>query len=177
MVVICDLDRTLLKSDSTVLFLRSLKFRIVPVILTLMWTYLKFGKFEVKRELARVSSIKPVFESVNLTVLDALRVFQQDGLRVILISASNDDLVRLVALHFGIQESYGSTAEMKLKGFEKLRFIGDLIGSEDYIYLGDSIHDFPIWEKATVALVVRPSRIMKMLIRIKFPNRDMQFIF
>lgn len=176
MIVICDLDGTLLKSDSTFLLLKAIGFPVIYRAPALAWSCLKKGKFEAKNDLARISGVNSLFESVNFSVLNYIKDCQRRGHRVILVSASNEDLVQQFGHHFGLIESFGSTQNAKLKGDGKLSFILDLIGNADFTYLGDSIHDFPIWQRATKAIVVHPNVLIRLLISYKFRKKDIRFI-
>ncbi len=176
-VVICDLDGTLLKSDSTRTFLKYNNLRLFALFPRLIRVFFSSGRYGVKSELSKISPIEPILNSVNVKVLSLLMDHKRMGKRVILVSASNHDFVQRIGNHFGISESFGSTSQIRLKGWRKMQIIFDLIGNANYIYFGDSIHDIPIWQNADTSVIVGPNFVMRIYLLRKLRGRRVEVIY
>ena len=153
MPLFVDLDGTLIKSDITVeSMLLVLKRNIFYLPLIAFW--LLRGRPYLKRQLARRVEIPVERLPLNTEFLNYLRGEKAKGRKLILISASDQTLVRKVGDHIGLfDDSIGSDGHFNLKADNKLRRIRQLT-TGDFAYAGNSTADLPIWSAAQHALMV-----------------------
>ena len=153
MPLFVDLDGTLIKSDITVeSMLLVLKRNIFYLPLIAFW--LLRGRPYLKRQLARRVEVPVERLPLNTEFLNYLRGEKAKGRKLILISASDQTLVRKVGDHIGLfDDSIGSDGHFNLKAGNKLRRIRQLT-TGDFAYAGNSTADLPIWSAAQHALMV-----------------------
>ena len=153
-----DLDGTVLKSDllfESVLWL----LRHKPWILLLVPFWLMQGRARLKFEVA--NRAQPIIESQprNPEFEAFLRCEADRGRDIILISASDERLTRLVAAHLGhFVDAIGSDEHTNLKGQNKLLRIRHLCGDGAFAYAGDSAPDLVIWQHAEQRITVNASK-------------------
>ncbi|MEX0618979.1 MAG: UbiA family prenyltransferase [Pseudohongiellaceae bacterium] len=148
-----DLDGTLTSSD---LLLESLvlllKRNLLFVLALPFWLF--HGRANLKYQIARRVDLRADLLPYNTQVLDYLNQQSRQGREIVLISASNERLVKIVAGHLALfSRALGSSRHINLKGQVKLDAIEqDCKGGFDY--LADHKADLPVWQKAKGALVV-----------------------
>jgi len=153
-----DLDGTVLRSDllfESVLWL----LRHKPWVLLLAPFWLMRGRARLKFEVA--NRAQPIIESQPRNPeFDAfLRGEAERGRDLILISASDERLTRLVANHVGhFVDAIGSDESTNLKGHNKLIRIRHLCGDSAFAYAGDSAADLVIWQHAEQRITVNASK-------------------
>lgn len=153
--LVVDLDGTLLKGDllweSLVDYLNPRFWRIFFII---RW-YFRGGKSLLKYQLAQVTSFKVESLPWNEEVVQFCQDWDRKGGRVILATASNEELAKQVTCHFSfISEVVGSSQTVNLKGQTKAARLEQLFGTTEFDYLGDSSADLPVWKKSKRAWFV-----------------------
>jgi 4-hydroxybenzoate polyprenyltransferase len=150
-----DLDGTLIKSDLLLeSFLALIKQNLLYVLLIPLW--LCQGKAKFKYQIARRVSLRVDLLPYNEEFLSYLKEQKARGRELILISASNNRLVKSVAKHIGIfSQAIGSDTDTNLSGKRKLTCIQSL--SDRFTYAGDGKIDLAIWEYAEAAVPVNVS--------------------
>ena len=152
-MIIVDLDRTLIKTDSMVESVISV-LKDNPLRIFSFLSKLLKGKVDFKKyvfEHCDFSSFAGTFP-VNSELVDYLKEEKKNGSKLYLVSASDERAVKatanalkLTALFDGI---YGTTDKTNLKGQNKLDFIKNHIsklnGEDEIIYCGDSSSDLDI---------------------------------
>lgn len=166
-----DLDGSLTYSDllfesALVLFKRN------PFYLFLCCIWLLQGVARLKTEIARRVELDVSLLPYNEDFLAFLRQQRTAGRRLVLASASNHKLVRQVADHLGIFDTWiASDESVNLKARNKLRAIEADAGGRGFAYAADHAVDLPIWEKADeVILVNAPAGIVEKASRIRPPT-------
>lgn len=152
-----DLDGTLCKGDmtveSTLLLLKNAPlvfFRSLPLLIK--------GKSPFKRIVAQNVSINPTYLPLNRKFLDFLKGEKDAGRKLLLVSASDEILVKQVGDHVGIfDESIGSNGVENLKSAKKAQYLVDRFGEKGFDYAGNDEPDFKVWERARNAVVVNAS--------------------
>lgn len=158
LTLVVDLDDTLIRTDSL--------FETFWSACTAKW-YTPFialaalarGPLALKERLAEVAGVDPSRLPYNDEVLGLIRDWRARGGRVALVTASIQPVADAVADHLGlIDEAHGSQNGVNLKGARKAAFLQEKFGAEGYAYIGDAAADMPIWEVATAAVTVNPSK-------------------
>lgn len=162
-----DLDNTLLKTD---------------VLLELIWSsfsqsliqFLKtrsFNRGQIKRKLASFAELDVTVLPYNSEVLQCIQNWRAKGGKVALVTATDQLIAEKIAAHLGLfDEVYGSDGQVNLKGENKARFIVERLGEKNFIYMGDSEADLPVWAVAARAITVNaPPHLRKKVEQIN-PN-------
>ncbi len=156
-----DLDGTLFKGDMTVesslLLLKNdplLFLRALPALFK--------GKSPFKRIVAQNVTVNPAFLPWNREFLEFLRKEKIAGRRLLLVSASDEILVKQAGDHVGIfDESIGSNGIENLKSGKKAQYLVDRFGEKGFDYAGNDEPDFKVWERARNAVVVNASAFVE----------------
>ncbi|MBA1143840.1 UbiA family prenyltransferase [Mesorhizobium neociceri] len=150
--LICDLDGTLIKSDSLhenffQAFFHSPKrlFCSVPRCL---------NRAALKRTLASIRPIEVRALPYREEVLVLIREAHADGREIHLVTAADQSIADRVISHLGgFDGAKGSDGNLNLKSCNKLKWLQESFPN-GFIYAGDSAADLPIWEVATGAVLV-----------------------
>ncbi|WNC87562.1 UbiA family prenyltransferase [Thermosynechococcus sp. QKsg1] len=162
-----DLDKTLLKTD---------------VLLELIWSSFSqsliqlfktrsFNRAQIKRKLATLSKIEVTSLPYNSEVIQYIQAWKARGGKVALVTATDQLIADKIAAHLGLfDEVYGSDGQLNLKGEHKARFIIERFGEKNFIYMGDSEADLPVWAVAAKAMTVNASPRLRKKVEQINPN-------
>ncbi|MGH8545415.1 MAG: UbiA family prenyltransferase [Gammaproteobacteria bacterium] len=153
--VLCiDLDGSLLKTDLLYESFAAL-LRTNPLEVIRFPSWLLGGKARLKAELAKRMSFDPGRLPYNERVLEYLHREKARGRRLVLATASDRRFATLVAEHLGVfDEVVASDGSRNLKGKLKSDLLVDRFGEKGFDYVGDSIADRVIWERAAQCILV-----------------------
>lgn len=155
--LVVDLDGTLIRSD---LFFENL-FGFVglsPFEAYKIPLWLLNGKAALKRKLAESSEIDVATLPYAEAVLACIHKARMEGRRVYLASASDELLVRAVALHLGLFDGwFSSDGVTNLSGSTKAAVLVSMFGEGNFDYIGNAEVDFDVWKHAATALYIGPS--------------------
>ena len=151
-VVVVDLDGTLILSDSLVESLLTVA-RKRPLVVPGLLVDLVRGRSEFKAKVADIAWPDPRTLPYNAALLDRLRAWKSDGAILVLATAANERIANEVAAHLGIFDAVlASTSDLNLKGSAKLFAIRQYLREnnlgDSFVYAGDSSADLPIWSEA-----------------------------
>ncbi len=149
-----DLDGTLIKTDllweSLARLLRRNPLWIFPVLF--WWTR---GRAFLKQRLARRVAVDPTTLPYNEPFLAFLREQRRSGRKVVLVTASDRNMVAPVAAYVGLfDEVLGSDGRTNLRGANKLKTLTQKFGERGFDYAGNSPVDLAVWRGARLAIVV-----------------------
>ena len=152
-----DLDGTLIKTDllweSLARLLRRNPFQLLPVLF--WWAR---GRAFLKQQLVRRVTIDPAALPYYEPFLTFLREQKAAGRKLVLVTASDRDMVLPVANHVGLfDEVLGSDGKTNLRGANKLKVLIAKFGERGFDYAGNSSADFAVWRGAREAIVVNAS--------------------
>jgi hypothetical protein len=148
--LVVDLDGTLITSDS--LYENFFKvFHNDPwVALCSLWK-LRQGVSYWKRFLSSHAIPSPELLPYRQDLLQFLEEEKQKGRPIYLVTAADQHIADAVAAHLGIFTGVkGSTPSNNLKGREKANYLTATF-PDGFDYIGDSIADIPVWQKAQTA--------------------------
>lgn len=156
--VYVDLDGTLLSTDmlwETMWFLLCR----APLDAFRFPLWLGQGKAGFKAEIASRVTFDASLLPYRSEVLDYLNAEKSKGRRLVLATASHELVAQPIAEHLGIFDAVlASTSETNLSGSTKLDAIREDCAGAPFEYLGNDSADIPIWQEASVATLVQPSR-------------------
>lgn len=148
-----DLDGTLIRSDLLVESALALIARN-PLFIFAMFIWLLRGKACLKQQIAMRIEIDAATLPYNREVNDWIQE-QQKCRPVILCTASDQKLARLVAGHVGgFSAVLASDGEQNLSGRKKAAILVDRYGERGFDYVGNAVIDLQVWRHARSAIVV-----------------------
>jgi phosphoserine phosphatase len=151
------MDGTLLERDTMeeliVSFLRPNLWRCWALAFWLL-----HGRAYFKRRLAEEAVLRVELLAAHPDFVRFLEEQHAGGRTLVLASAADERVVRLVAERFKIFSSaIGSDGKTNLRGEAKLRRLTELFGPKGFDYAGNSSVDIPVWRGAAEAIVVNAS--------------------
>ena len=161
-LLVVDLDGTLLRGDMLAeSFFSVLKKN--PLAALLASAALLGGRARLKRALADRADVDVASLPYDDAVLELIREHKEAGRRVVLATASDEQLAGAVAAHLGVfDEVWASNGTDNLKGERKRALIEERAAGKPWTYVGDADADVEIWRKAPGAIAVAPaSRIAR----------------
>lgn len=154
-----DLDGTLINSDLLLeSFLELIKQNLLLLFIVPFW--LLKGKANLKHQIARRVEIRADLLPYNADLLEYLRTQKSAGRKLVLISASNDKLVKAVATHLDVFDAaIGSSADVNCSGKRKLARIKET--DTTFVYAADGQIDLEVWTEADAAIPVKASATLQ----------------
>lgn len=194
MVIIVDLDGTLIRKDSSFSnFLRIMLCNPVRGMIA-AWKYCFYGEAVAKRYTAyqagdsRLRRNMPWLEAFafraspgmylrhsasfnfNAHLVNYLLKAKQDGATLVLATGANIKTARIFAHQLNLFDDIIASDEyINCIGVKKLNAIEAKY--KDFMYIGDHWYDMPIWQAARVIGVVRPNTIL--LGHLKKQNKEL----
>jgi 4-hydroxybenzoate polyprenyltransferase len=153
--LVVDLDGTLTPTDTLVESIVRLV-KQSPSKLVRLALLLSKGRAAFKNYVAANSIISPETLPYREELIDYLRNERKGGRPLVLATASHKIVAEGVCRHLGIFNDLIATDSINLKGKNKLDAICKVLG-KDFVYVGDSVADIPIWESAKGAVLVGAS--------------------
>lgn len=155
-VVCVDLDGTLITGDLLwESFVDLFKRRPLLGLRTLF--ALGRGRAAFKRAVADASEFDPAALPYRAELLTLLSDRRAAGDRLVLATASDQQLADRISEHLGIfHEAYGSNGTQNLSGQVKAERLVELFGRGGFEYIGNDWADIPIWVVSRRATAVSP---------------------
>lgn len=151
--LVVDLDGTLTPTDTLVESLIQLV-KHNPLNLLVMMFMLMQGRVAFKSWVAKRACINVAVLPYRQGLIDFLKAEKERGRAIILATAAHKSIAEKVFTHFPFFDSYISTdGATNMKGVNKLAAIRQAVG-DDFVYVGDSAADLPIWREARGAILV-----------------------
>ncbi|MFC2969045.1 UbiA family prenyltransferase [Acidimangrovimonas pyrenivorans] len=155
--LVVDLDGTLVRSDMLFESFWAALARNWATPLHSVASLLK-GRAVLKTRLAELGPVDVPALPYNREVLDYIAQWRARGGRCALVTAANHGIAEAIAAHLDLfDEVHGSSAATNLKGETKARFLEERYGPDGFAYIGDAEADLPVWERASLAIVVSHS--------------------
>ena len=169
-ILAVDLDGTLVRTDLLYEAFWSAFARKWTVPLVALGL-LRQGRPKLKHRLAELSRIDIATLPYNEEVLAYVRRWRANGGRAALVTASHQELADKVAAHVGeFDQAYGSSGTANLKGTRKATFLAEKFGEGRFAYIGNSTADLPVWGKASKAITVSASPLLKARVKAVTPD-------
>ncbi|WP_413561324.1 UbiA family prenyltransferase [Bdellovibrio sp. HCB209] len=156
-LVFVDLDQTFIKTDvlwEALLVLMKQK----PITLFLIPFWFLQGRLSFKKKVFSGIEEFQFNLPVNDDVLEVLSYLKGKGHKLIMVSASLNEIVsRVCERHPIFDEVYGSI-DVNLKGKNKADLIVKKAADKEWFYFGDSTSDIEIWKHANWKVVISDSQ-------------------
>ena len=152
-----DVDGTLIKTDLLVENVCAMIKREPWKAFFLPFWILR-GKAHLKERVADHIEIDPSTLPYNTEFVEFLQSESEKGRQIYLASASEERIVRAIAVHLGfVRGILASALGQNLKGADKARAIRAHCGNKGFAYAGDNRVDLLVWKDATEGVLVNPS--------------------
>jgi len=152
--LVVDLDGTLINTD----MLNESALKILqqqPINALRMPIWLCQGISKLKEKLAELTHFDPTILPYNKQLLEWLKQQKSAGRKLILCTASNQAIAKIIAQHLAIfDEVIASDETVNLKGSEKAKALKQKFGRAGFDYVGNSKDDLAVWQCARRAIVV-----------------------
>src|SRR5437667_5203893 len=155
LVPLCvDLDGTVIKTDLLwESLVRLLKHNALYLFAVPFW--LLRGRAHLKAQIAARVAFDVSSLPYNHALIEFLSAEQRRERTILLVTASDARLARLVAQHLRIfTDVLGSDGRTNLRGKNKAARLAELFGGRGFDYAGNSSVDLPVWEQARHAILV-----------------------
>ncbi|URR34551.1 UbiA family prenyltransferase [Thermosynechococcus sp. HN-54] len=165
--LLIDLDNKLLRTD----VLLELTFLFFSGPLIQLFKTRSFNHAQIKRKLATFTDLDVTTLPYNSEVIQYIQDWKAKGGKVALVTTTDQLIAEKIAAHLGLfDEVYGSDGQLNLKGVRKARFIVERFGEKNFIYMGDSEADLPVWAVAAKAITVNASPRLRKKVEQINPN-------
>jgi 4-hydroxybenzoate polyprenyltransferase len=155
--IVVDLDGTLVKTDllleNILLFLNRFPLRLFKLIAVLF-----SGKATFKRTLAETVVPDVTLLPYHKELVDWLIKRRQEGMRLVLATASHKIIADKVAEYLNIFDEVVGTEEINLASENKRDLLVRRYGERGFEYVGNSSADVPVWKSACAIHVVNPEK-------------------
>ena len=168
--IVVDLDDTLVLTDTLHENLITL-IKNNPVEIFKLPTKLTNGKAAFKNYVYQNSQLEVDSLPYRKELIEYLTAKKQEGHKIILATAANEEMANTVAAYLGIfDQVLGSSSSHNLRGENKLQAIQQYVGKE-FIYAGDHSVDLPIWKVSKGAIIAgnKTSELSKELAKHNIP--------
>jgi 4-hydroxybenzoate polyprenyltransferase/phosphoserine phosphatase len=167
-----DLDGTLIRSDLLYeSFWAALAGNFATPLVALRG--LAGGRANLKQNLAAMSTLDVSLLPYNEEVIERVKAYRANGVRTILVTASDITLAQKVADHLGIfDEVHGSDGRTNLKGRTKAAFLEERYGRGGFGYVGDHKADLPVWAAAGRVIAVTPAGALRARVQRAHPDAE-----
>jgi 4-hydroxybenzoate polyprenyltransferase/phosphoserine phosphatase len=170
--LVVDLDGSLIRSDLLhEAVWQTISRRPSAFIVSVLNFLRNRNKAKFKSDLSKCFELAPETLPYNEEVLKEIRAHRDAGGSVILASASHDAQVQSIARYLRVfDHAFGSSEIINFSGSKKAKAIQELLGTSDFIYIGNARADLKIWAVCGKAvLVTKSNRLESMARRI---NQD-----
>ncbi len=164
-----DLDGTLIRNDiSRETSLKFVRKGIVSIFKLICWSY--YGIAYTKYRVSQYIDIIPSELNYNSNLLMFLKIKKRKGHQLFLATGSTvkyaDQIADYLKIFSGV---FASNQNNNLVAKNKAQKLEQVFGNKGFIYVGNSIDDIPVWEKAKQCLVVSPnSKVIKGLKNMQY---------
>ncbi len=167
-----DLDGTLVNTD---LFFESAVWYILrnPLrFFQMCWWFVSKGRAELKIQIEKRVSLPVSHLPFNQNVLKWLRSEKEKGRELVLVTGASQKYAEQTAEHLGLfSQVFGVCRERpRLTGRNKSSFLVQRYGEKNFDYIGNSLIDLAVWEKARKCTAVNSADIVIKTVRKRFPQ-------
>lgn len=154
-----DLDGTLINTDclheSTLLALKRKPF----ILFLIPFWLLTGGIAKVKSEVFKYGAPNPKYLPYNQQVIDYIKIEKEKGRKIILATASLQEIADSIAEYTGLfDEVLGTSLENNLRRGKKLKKLTESYGKKGFDYIGNSFSDLEVWAGSRYALLINTKK-------------------
>jgi phosphoglycolate phosphatase-like HAD superfamily hydrolase len=166
-IIVVDLDGTLITFDSSLSLAKRMASKNIFLALKLMFIYLMGAEAKAKQFVA--NHCGKLQYKINQKVLNFLKSKKKDH-KLILATGTNMKIAQQINqdLENLFEEVIASSDSINCIGENKLNEIKGQIGDQKFLYIGDWWHDMPIWldQNASIGIVERDIQLCELMKKI-----------
>ena len=165
-----DLDGTLINTDlffeSAIWYIRKNPLRFFQMC----WWFFTKGRVELKLQIEKRVALPISDLPFNQNIIKWLRDEKEKGRELVLVTGASQKYAEQVAEHLGLfSQVFGVYRERpRLTGRNKRRFLVKRYGEKNFDYIGNSIIDLAVWEKARECIVANAFSIVIRIAQKRF---------
>lgn len=149
-----DLDGTLLRTDvlseALVVYIKGGPWRIFNL---LIW-FLK-GRAYLKKRIADLIDLDISVLPINQQIVELIHQYKAQGHRILLVTAAPYKYGMKAANHFSFFDDVMTSQEnCNLRSEEKAQALVKRFGEGQFIYMGNSAHDLPVWRHGSDIIAI-----------------------
>ena len=96
----------------------------------------------------------------NESVIDVIKNYKSNGFKIFLCTGASEDYAKSISKYLGFFDNvFYSSKTRNNVGINKLQLLKE--NFKDFIYIGDSVNDIPIWDYCKKAIIVSPTYKIK----------------
>ncbi|MGI4852013.1 MAG: hypothetical protein ACRYGR_08745 [Janthinobacterium lividum] len=165
-----DLDGTLLRTDvlseALIVYIIRHPWRIFNV---LFW-FAK-GRSYLKKKIADIIDLDISVLPVNQQIVDLSHQYKSQGHQILLVTAAPHKYGVKAAAHFDFFDDVMTSVENRnLRSQEKAKALTQRFGEGQFIYMGNSAHDLPVWRHGDKIIAINtPFWVLKKVFTLNKP--------
>ena len=165
-----DLDGTLLRTDvlseALIVYLIRYPWKIFKV---LFW-FTK-GRSYLKKKIADIIDLDISVLPINQQIVDLIYQYKSQGHQILLVTAAPYKYGLKAAAHFGFFDDIMTSVEDRnLRSQEKAKALTQRFGEGQFIYMGNSAHDLPVWQHGDKIVAINtPFWVLKKVFTLNKP--------
>ena len=171
--LVVDVDGTLVKGDLLIESIARL-LRESPLKLFRLPFWLTKGRAYLKRKVAEARPLPLSTLSLDDRVMQEITNAAADKREVWLVSGADACLVAPLAEHVGTTGYLASDGRTNLVGFDKAAALVKRFGEGGFDYVGNALHDLPVWRRARRAIGVNLS--VGLMRKLRAMDRDARLL-
>lgn len=149
-----DLDGTLVRTDTLWESLISI-IRSQPLQFLLLLANFWRGRAYLKQKAAQLANLDVSILPYRAELVELLQRERDQSRQLVLATGADEAIAERVSKHLGFfDQVIGSNGVVNLTGLEKRDELVRRFGENGFVYVGDSLRDIPIWQKAAAGLAV-----------------------
>ena len=150
-----DMDGTLVRSDLLLEALMNVAKGNIFYLIGCLFTYLRHGLAAFKTKIFTRAQFDLKHLPYNLELIEHIKTEKARGRRIVLATASSQNIAQAVADHLGLfDQVIASSATVNLSGYAKAERLTELFGDKGFAYAGNAWVDMKVWRVAGAAIVV-----------------------
>ena len=165
-----DLDGTLVNTDlffeSAIWYIRKSPLRFFQMC----WWFFTKGRAELKIQIEKRVALPVSDLPFNQNVIQWLRSEKKKEKELVLVTGASQKYAEQISKHLGLfSQVFGVCRERpRLTGRNKARFLIKLYGEKNFDYIGNSVIDLAVWEKAGKCIVANAFPFVIQLVQKRF---------
>lgn len=173
-VLAVDLDRTLIKQDSTLMCLRVM---LRKNLKQTVFLFFKLSKSEFKNFIIENTNISELKWKYNLKIKIFLQSSHANGVSIFLVTGAPDKIASAIVDDLGIFTGYYCSSDKTVLKFEKkAQLLIEIFGKENFDYIGDSFRDKQIWLNSKNCYAPKSRFTLICLFKLIYPTIKLRLI-
>jgi len=170
-ILAVDLDRTLIRQDSTLLCLRHLLRRNA---FSTVKQAIKLSKIDFKNYLIENTDFAKLNWRYNKSIKEHVTSCYESGISIFLVTGAPEKIAVMIVKDLEFFAGYFCSGEEVILKYErKVELLIEKFGTRNFDYIGDSLGDRHVWRSADLCMAPKSRRHIKLLLRVLEPSIEL----